>query len=148
MSKLRYVCQYTVAAVLIMAACALVIPLMAGMRSWSYGLSLSSLICVVVFGPVYFAIVSLLLLVVLGVTQEHPTKEPKLIRRLIRRTMLLAAAFVFVAFASVEIWFGVEDYAFYREVQAESLEFHSRPRWRPFSSAGLMYEEGRYLAHD
>ena len=147
MSKLRHVCQYTVAAVLIMAACALVIPLMGAVRSSSYGPSLSSLIFAVALSPVHFALVSLLLLVVLGVAHEHPIKERKLIRRLVRRTMLLAGAFVFIAFASVELWIGLDDYAFYREVQAGSLEYHARPRWRPFSSAGLVYTEGRYFAY-
>jgi len=60
--------------------------------------------------------------------------------------MLLASAF---AVASIpELWCGAEAQLFKRKVQQMEISRYGEPRSFPFESSGLLYEEGRFSAHD
>ena len=107
--------------------------LMAWVRATAYGLSLANLPPPVVLGAI---LIGVLFLVV------------KVFRRQVRRTMLLAVICVLVSWVGVELWFGADDFTFSREVQERAFEDYSRPRWWPFGSYGLVYQGGRYAAHD
>jgi hypothetical protein len=104
-----------------------------GVRNQCYGVSLNTVIPRVAVAAILFVFACLL--------------GAAFFRR-VRQVAFLAAVSTLLLWGGIEIWFGADDYAFYREVQAGSLEYHSRPRWRPFSSYGLVYSEDQFSAHD
>ena len=60
-------------------------------------------------------------------------------------------ALVFVCLCSAllaEVWCGIDETRFRREVAARGAEFYARPRSWPDRTAGLVYEDGRFYAHD
>jgi len=113
-------------------------------RSWSFGFSprgfLGEAIGAGVFGsPILVA--GVLVLLWHGKEKQADARALGMIVAGILILSLLSASLA-------EIWCGVEEYCFRREVARSGEDQHDRPRWFPYESSGLVYDNGTFGAHD
>lgn len=136
----RYVAMFIVVATVGLAAGTL---MAGGLRAWEFGFSVRSFLFVAFY-------VSLLMLPVLGICWLLYLIRAKKALRL-KTLMILVLVVLVVGLLSsllAELWCGLEEHHFKREVVSSGSQSFSRARWFPYGSCGLVYEDGEYAAHD
>lgn len=104
------------------------------MRAQSYGVDVRVLLWELWMGALFAGLVTLSCL---------------LLGRRLRQAIAIGCIGLLASIVVAETWFGFEEVVFRREVaRIGTTRTHSRPRWYPFGSSGLIYHKGRFSAHD